>query len=129
MAGVLLDTCVIAALVGDPGSLSDAMRAALAQHTGSIYASTASGMELAWHERDGRVRLPVPVADLAPHLQASGITVLPVTWEELATAVTVPVPHRDPFDRILAATALRRGLTLLTSDENVRQCPGMSCVW
>ena len=63
-----------------------------------------------------------------PHLEAGGITLLPVTWRDSASAVSLPLPHKDPFDRILAATALSRGLIMLTADANLRRCPGLECV-
>ena len=34
---------------------------------------------------------------------------------------TLPFLHRDPFDRLLVATAKVDGMTLLTADENIRQ--------
>lgn len=85
-------------------------------------------MELAFHVRDGRTSFATTVADLARVLEDGGVTILPVPWREFAAAVPVPVPHRDPFDRILVATALARDLTLLTADENIHRCPGLRCV-
>jgi PIN domain nuclease of toxin-antitoxin system len=128
VSGVLLDTYVINDLVNEPARLTDPVRAAIAAHTGKIYASAASAMELAFHERDGRTRFAVPVGDLAPVLQNAGIIVLPVSWEDFAAAVAVRLPHKDPFDRILVATALARGLTILTSDQNIQKCPGLRCI-
>ena len=128
MSGVLLDTYVINDLINDPTRLSAPVREAILASTGRIYASAASGMELAFHERDGRTRFAVPVADLAAELSGAGVVVLAVSWQDFAAAVRVPVPHRDPFDRILVATALARGLTMLTSDENIRRCPGLRCI-
>lgn len=128
MSGVLLDTYVINDLVNEPQRLAAQVREAILANTGKVYASAASGMELAFHERDGRTQFRVPVAALAAQLQEAGVVVLPVTWQDFAAAVTVPLPHKDPFDRLLVATALARGLTLLTGDENIRRCPGLDCV-
>lgn len=41
---------------------------------------------------------------------------LPVTTEQALLAGTIDWDHRDPFDRLLAAQALDRGLTLVTAD-------------
>jgi len=34
---------------------------------------------------------------------------------------TLPMIHRDPFDRLLIATALAEEMTLITVDENIQQ--------
>jgi PIN domain nuclease of toxin-antitoxin system len=129
MPGVLLDTYVIARLVNDPAKLSKRMREAIASNTGQIFASAASGMELARHVRDGNVTFRMPVGELLVLLEENGVSVLPVTWRDFAAAVSAPLPHKDPFDRILVATALGRGLALLTDDKFIRQCPGLTCIW
>ncbi|MCL1947387.1 MAG: type II toxin-antitoxin system VapC family toxin [Chitinivibrionia bacterium] len=36
--------------------------------------------------------------------------------------------HKDPFDRILTATAIFEGMKFITCDENIRQYP-VECVW
>jgi PIN domain nuclease of toxin-antitoxin system len=128
MTGVLLDTYVVNDLINEPHRLSQPVRDAILASTGRVFVSAATAMELAFHVRDGRTRFAVPVPDLLPQLQSAGIVVLPVTWQDFAAAVTVPLPHKDPFDRILAATALGRGLTMLTDDANIRACPGLHCV-
>jgi PIN domain nuclease of toxin-antitoxin system len=128
VSGVLLDTYVVNDLINDQARLTGPVRQAIAAATGRIYASAASAMELAFHVRDGRTSFAVSVPDLARGLEEAGVTVLPVSWHEFASAVTVPVPHRDPFDRILVATALARDLTFLTADENIQRCPALRCI-
>jgi PIN domain nuclease of toxin-antitoxin system len=43
----------------------------------------------------------------------------PVTHEIASATCSVALPHRDPADRLLVATALIHGLTLVTADRNV----------
>ncbi len=38
-------------------------------------------------------------------------------------------PHRDPFDRIIAATALEAGAPLVSKDASFDGCAGLSRVW
>jgi PIN domain nuclease of toxin-antitoxin system len=60
-----------------------------------------------------------------PHLcgliQQYDFIVLPATQAHLATVVDLPFIHRDPFDRLLIATAKTDGLTILTADENIQK--------
>jgi PIN domain nuclease of toxin-antitoxin system len=37
--------------------------------------------------------------------------------------VTLPMHHRDPFDRLLIATALEEKMILLTDDVDIRKYP------
>jgi PIN domain nuclease of toxin-antitoxin system len=43
----------------------------------------------------------------------------PLTHEMVNSARLLPLPHRDPADRFLAATALVLDLTLVTADVNL----------
>ena len=49
----------------------------------------------------------------------NGFTILPVKAAHLAALESLPVIHRDPFDRLLIATALAEGMTLITADNNI----------
>ena len=65
-----------------------------------------------------RVRLALEswIADMADD---PAITVLPLTPASAARSVGLAGLPRDPADRLIAATALCHGLTLLTSDERI----------
>jgi len=43
----------------------------------------------------------------------------PLTHEIALATRSVGLPHRDPADRLLVATALIHGLTLVTADRNL----------
>lgn len=47
----------------------------------------------------------------------------------LCAAADLPPLHRDPFDRVLVATAMDRGLVLLTSDRVIPTYPGVRVIW
>lgn len=78
-----------------------------------VLVSIASGWECAIKISLGRLRLPEPfergVAD-------SGFTSLPVDCADIAIVATLPWHHRDPFDRMLIAQAMRGGHRLVTAD-------------
>jgi len=46
-----------------------------------------------------------------------------MTHEVVFQAQRLQLPHRDPADRLLVATALAYGLTLVTADERLLACP------
>jgi PIN domain nuclease of toxin-antitoxin system len=41
----------------------------------------------------------------------------------------LPAIHRDPFDRLLIATAQQHRLTLLTPDASIAQYPNLQVAW
>lgn len=45
---------------------------------------------------------------------ARGCRELPITFEHTRRAASLPMHHKDPFDRLLIAQALCEGLTLVT---------------
>lgn len=49
-------------------------------------------------------------------LRSQNYKVQPLDWDDAEHANQLPPLHRDPMDRMLIATALRRDLTILTED-------------
>ena len=58
-----------------------------------------------------------------------GLTEIPLDGRTAIAATALPPLHRDPADRILVATALAHGLTILTPDSRVRAYPGVASLW
>ncbi|MEM9291935.1 MAG: type II toxin-antitoxin system VapC family toxin [Acidobacteriota bacterium] len=54
-------------------------------------------------------------------LQQLPIRDAPLTREVSRLPYGLPLPHRDPADRFLAATALTYGLTLVTVDQRLQE--------
>ena len=50
---------------------------------------------------------------------AHGIMTLPIDEGSMSFLAALPTIHRDPFDRILIAQALRHGLTLVSVDGEI----------
>jgi len=62
-------------------------------------------------------------------LQGRYIRVLPITPEIAVMAQADVFRQRDPADRIIAATALERGIPLVTADAELRKLRGLKVVW
>jgi len=54
--------------------------------------------------------------------------ILPVGKEHMEWLFKLPLHHRDPFDRLLVSTAIAEGLTIVSSDENIRRYD-VSWIW
>ena len=91
--------------------------------------SAASAWEVATKHRLGKLDESGAIAlDIAGAIAEQGFQELPISVEEAAQAGSLPGPLRDPFDRILIAQALSRGLVLV-SNETVFDRYGVRRLW
>jgi len=73
----------------------------------------------------GRVVLqPEPLTWIRQALTIVSFREAPLTWEVAIQSRRVNLPHQDPVDRFLVATALVYDLILVTADERIlNTCP------
>ena len=126
---VLLDSCALLALA--TGSLPKAAREALAD-SAEAFVNPVVVWEIAIKVKTGKLQLPEPplrwVEELARRHSLNLERVMPEA-SVLCAAADLPLLHRDPFDRVLVATAMDRGLALLTSDRVIPTYPGVRVIW
>ncbi len=80
-----------------------------------LWLSPISLLEIAIKVRINKLRLVAPFGVLFPtQLIANRISLWPI--EVGHTALLMPLHHKDPFDRLIAATTLVEGLTLVSAD-------------
>lgn len=59
-----------------------------------------------------------------------GFTVLPITAAIAAASTRLPASYpRDPADRIIGATALVHGATLITAEQRIRKAKAVQTLW
>ncbi len=126
---VLLDTHALVWAMADPARLSPRARLTITNAATDAYASVVSAWELAILERLGRVRLGAPLESLfSEGLAALRIRLLPIQVQHVARVASLPDHHRDPFDRLLIATAMTEKLTLVSRDRAFARY-GVATVW
>ena len=96
--------------------LSATARNLIVDPNNDIYVSIASFWELAIKSSIGKIRLPGGIKAIAALAEGQSIVIRPITLEFASLIETLPHYHRDPFDRIIAATALTEGIPLLSVD-------------
>ena len=130
---VLLDTHVWLWWLSSPDLLSPPARAAIdgAAATGAVLISTISAWEVTLLVQKGRLRFSLPVEDWISRTEALPfVRLVPVDAAIAVRAVNFPAPcHSDPADRLIAATALLRGLPLVSKDDKLHALPSIKCVW
>jgi PIN domain nuclease of toxin-antitoxin system len=123
MAAVLLDTHVLHWWSAEPERVSKAARRTLEGAEECVVAAI-SWYELAWLAKQERIALNVPIRAWLEGL-ASQVRTLTLTPAIADTAAALPASFPgDPADRLIYATAIEHGLTLLTKDRAIRDHKG-----
>ena len=116
-APLLLDTHALLWWLDDHPRLSVPARAAIADGARRVLVSAASLWEIATKHRLGKLgEAEAFLSDPAAVLQAEGFEPLAVTWPHALLAGQLDTPHRDPFDRMLAAQAMLDELVLVSNE-------------
>lgn len=118
---LLLDTHLLLWAAADSERLSSQARELLHAQEHTLIFSAASIWEIVIKNGLGRHDLQVEPRALRRGLLENGYAELPITSEHAAAVQTLPLLHKDPFDRLLVAQAMAEGITLLTSDLAVAQ--------
>lgn len=114
---ILLDTHAFLRWVEDDTLLSAKARTAIEGRNNRVHLSAASAWELAIKSSLGKLKLALPVDRyVASHLEANGFSWLPIELQDIAVVETLPMHHRDPFDRLLIAQAKARKLAIVSAD-------------
>src|SRR5690242_971505 len=101
---LLLDSHAFLWFVGGDDRLSVSARAAIEDAANLIYVSHATAWEVAIKLSLGKLSLSVPFQELFPgELLRSGIHELPMQFPHFSQVASLPMLHRDPFDRLLVA--------------------------
>ena len=96
----------------------------------AIFISTVSLYEIAQKVRLGKWPEMLPHVGLLEGLLAErGVTPVALTVEIGVQAGLLDWPHRDPFDRMIAATALVLGLVLVSADTAFDGLPDLRRTW
>lgn len=92
-----------------------------ARRENNAFVSVLSIWEIAWLEQARRIELSLPIQDwLHAAFTLGRLKLLPLAPEIAIESTRLPgTLHRDPADRILAATARIERLTLLTRDQRL----------
>jgi PIN domain nuclease of toxin-antitoxin system len=127
---LLLDTHALVWLASDQRQLTPAGKVCIRQAAGRLFVSSISSLEIALLVKRGRLELPLaPQLFIEQSLRQHGIEEIPVDTAIAVACAALPDLHNDPFDRIIAATALARGLDVLSKDTMLPQYPGLTVVW
>jgi PIN domain nuclease of toxin-antitoxin system len=129
---ILVDTHVIVWLAFDQSQISSKARAAIDEARAIGHGLAISDMTL-WEvgtlASKGRIDLGISLESFLQEVE-SRFAVLPITGRACARAMSFPTAYpKDPVDRIIGATALVEGLSLITADREIRRSKLIPTIW
>ncbi|MFN8486294.1 MAG: type II toxin-antitoxin system VapC family toxin [Caldilineaceae bacterium] len=114
---LLLDTHIFIWMANEPTRLGKNLAAILGNPNHQLFLSIASVWEIQIKANTGKFQLPISVKDfVTTYRTLNDIHSLPILEEDIWALATLPLHHRDPFDRLLIAQALNRNYTVVTAD-------------
>ena len=115
---LLLDSHTLFWSFWSSSRLGTQARAAIRSPNNEALVSVASIWELAMKRASGRLNAPADLIDACHRQGFALISIQPLHAEH---AASLPMHHRDPFDRMLIAQAQAEGLIIVTADAQMRR--------
>ena len=129
---ILVDTHVVIWLALEPERISKKASTVIeeARQDGQGLAiSDMTLLEIAIVESKRRIQLNTSLETFLSEVEAR-FTVLPINGRVSVRAVNLPAAYpKDPADRIIGATALVEGISLVTADEDIRRSKALRTIW
>ena len=114
---LLLDTHTLLWFGLDDRRLSATARGLIEDPANEIAISPASYWEIAIKIGLGKYTLSEPYQPFFEQVVADyGLQILPIEIRHTALLTTLPLHHRDPFDRLLIAQAISEGIAIVSDD-------------
>ena len=114
---LLLDTHALIWFLAGKDRLSRVARDAIADDGNFVFASAVSAMEVTTKFRIGKLpEAELLASDFENQVELRGFRKLPITVAHAQLAGSLPIPHKDPFDRLLIAQAQLERATLVSNE-------------
>ncbi|HEV1993331.1 MAG TPA: type II toxin-antitoxin system VapC family toxin [Candidatus Acidoferrum sp.] len=129
---ILLDTHVVLWMTSDPAWLSAKARESIEisrKNGDGLAICDITLLELTTLASKGRIHLGISLESFLQEVEARFV-VFPITGRACARAMAFPATYpKDPADRIIGATALVEGLSLITADREIRRSKLIPTIW
>ena len=126
---LLLDTQCWLWWFSQPERLSEEAIAHIANETNEIWLSVASVWEIGIKVAIGKLPLPEPIDDyISTRMIQLGARSLEITAFHALQAASLPLIHKDPFDRMLIAQSQIEAMTLVSADSMFERY-NVSVIW
>ena len=117
----LIDTHTLLWYFDDSPALPDAITETIENANTRKYMSVASLWEFTIKHSLGKLAFEGGIDAFWNMAVANKLNILQVNGSHLSVLEKLPLLHRDPFDRLIVATAIAEAMTVLTADQNIRR--------
>jgi len=124
----LLDTHTAIWFLSGNKRLSQTARQIILDTSNNMCVSIVSVWELAIKISIGKLKFPDNSIGFMRLAEDNDFFIVPIKKDYPTVVESLPLIHRDPFDRILIATAIVEKMTIITADTNIARY-GVSHVW
>lgn len=124
----IIDTHTFLWFVKGSEKLPASVRRLIESPTDPTQISIASYWEIGIKAGLGKLPLTTGLLELEAIAARQSIEILPITVRAIIAVQQMPLHHKDPFDRIIAATALVTGSILLSAD-TIFDAYGVPRIW
>ena len=124
----LLDTHVVLWVAENSPLLTDKVKAIILDKRVEKYVSIVSAWEVAIKLGAHKLHLDGGLSEFFRMIDDNGFFTLSVEREYLCLIPALPDYHKDPFDRLLLATAITEDMALITIDQNLHKYDSI-CLW
>ncbi len=118
---LLLDTHTFIWFINGDKQLSVAARKRIENPKNKNFISIASIWEIAIKVSIGKLQLNSPFPKMSEKIKDNGFELLPIAFEHIEIVTMLPFHHRDPFDRIIIAQAMKQKMTIITKDGDFKK--------
>ncbi|PCI45411.1 MAG: PIN domain nuclease [Proteobacteria bacterium] len=118
---IIIDTHIFLWAISDLNRISMRQREELETATNTIYVSSISVVELMIKSSIGKLQVNFNPVEIA---EKSGFEMLDFSAKDAIPLKDMPFHHKDPFDRMLIAQSMARGIPVMTNDKkfNLYHC-------
>ena len=126
---LLIDTHVFIWLASEPDKLSNKAKEAILSQSNQLHVSLVSLWEMQIKSQLGKLALDVPLSTLwHDQKEINQIELLPILTEHIWELESLPHIHRDPFDRLIIAQAIKESFIIVSADTAITQYP-VTTIW
>lgn len=125
----LLDTHILLWLDISPNMLSHSAIEIIKNPYHELFVSMASLWEIQIKHQLGKLELQYSLKEMMTMQQEiNQIQILPITFQHILTLETLPLFHKDPFDRLLISQSITENIPVISKDHYFQQY-NVKCIW
>ena len=114
---ILIDTHIYLWMLSYPEKLDDVRRYELESSANEVFFSAISIAELMIKQSLGKLEIQFDPLEMTAKM---GLEILGFSSDDAMILGRLPFHHKDPFDRMLIAQALKNKLSLMSDDSKLR---------